>query len=750
MASGRSPSGWSSNGHRAPDEFDLASPRWQERPEAVAALAARLADGLSPLALHEKRVAESAARLEQLSRQLPPARRRELDQQLTLVRRYLRFREDGKHFLMLGYQLLRDLALEAGRRLGLGEDVFCLSSSELQESLTTGFAPLHLIHERRLVRAAEAKLVLGHVITEADLDALGQAAPCGEAQRLAAFPISAGLSTGPARIVRSLSAAGELGRGYVLVCPSTDPSWTPLFINAAGLILECGGTLSHGAVVARELGIPAVVCAGATQLFQDGEMIQVDGHHGAISRIEASNHQGHVENCSLAPVLRGEGWGEGGSGKGPSPCESRTGWLEAECSEAPAGTARKSVDGNSTRIPRHLIPPAVGRCERRGAHLRNLMLLVWGVYLAAAFLLPQDWLYQPSLELLDRLLWPVVAAWGKPAAVAVAALALALLSMLGQWLLTDTRRLRVAKERAAQLRKWALPLPAGTRRRQELLRLARPVQTRLLLAAMLPLALLLGPMVMSFLWFPQRVDPASWNAQPGATAYVVATVDGECPQPIRLAHDAALTLDEATPAAQSLPPIRATLEGRLARWQQSSDLSNLPWELQEAGRRISQNLVADLSAYLRHDLPPQTLSWTLYTPRDRPGRFPVTLSVGDASSTRTGAELAKASGGRQPPDDQRVSSIQTHVVLGDLYPPERKADLGDGKPSVQVVRPADRASPIKLVKVTYFEAKRPGRSTFWAPLARLGWSGWDAGWLLTYLLAYLPAMFLLRWLLRIP
>jgi hypothetical protein len=203
-------------------------------------------------------------------------------------------------------------------------------------------------------------------------------------------------------------------------------------------------------------------------------------------------------------------------------------------------------------------------------------------------------------------------------------------------------------------------------------------------------------------------------------------VDGEHTGPITLVHDVSLKLDDSTPAAQRLPPIRATLEERLAQWQQASDLSALPWEVQEAGRWISKQLLADLSEYLSHDLPPQTLAWTLYSPRDQPGRFALSLSA------------------------DGVGPVQTYAVLGDDAPPERKEDLGDGKGPVQVVRSSDPASPIKLVRVTYFEPQKQSRPVFWAPGANFGWSTWDVGWLLTYLAVYLPVMLLLRWLLRIP
>jgi hypothetical protein len=297
--------------------------------------------------------------------------------------------------------------------------------------------------------------------------------------------------------------------------------------------------------------------------------------------------------------------------------------------------------------------------------------------------------------------------------------------MIGQRLLTDNRRLRIARDRAAGLRRLAAQMPPGSARRQAMQRLARPVTMRITMAAAVPLAVVLGPMVMSFLWFPCRVDPAAQNARPGASVYVVASVDGEWTGPVVLEHDADLTLDELTPASQTLPPIRATLKRRLAQWQQSSDLSRLPWELQQVGRQVGKRLVDDLGEYLSHDIPPQTLGWTLSTPDEKAGRFEVRLSAGDA------APLAAA------------------IVLGDPFPPPFKEDLGDGKGPVQVVRPHDSTGPIQWVRVMYSQQKTRGQDVFWAPLSVWGW-GFDFGWLLTYILIYVPAMFALRFALRLP
>src|SRR3954467_15653966 len=121
-----------------------------------------------------------------------------------------------------------------------------------------------------------------------------------------AFPISPGAATAPARIVKNPTDPVPLPDRYILVCPSTDPSWTPLFTNAAGLILERGGTLSHGAVVAREMSIPAVVLRDATTLLHDDDELTIDGRQGTITRAQPPA-------STPSPGTPGEGRGGGSS-----------------------------------------------------------------------------------------------------------------------------------------------------------------------------------------------------------------------------------------------------------------------------------------------------------------------------------------------------------------------------------------------------------------------------------------------------
>ena len=116
--------------------------------------------------------------------------------------------------------------------------------------------------------------------TEPEAASAGSEAPDGS---LAGTPASAGRVTGTARVIIDPVGA-HLQPGEILVAPSTDPGWTPLFLTAGGLVMEMGGANSHGAVVAREYGIPAVVgVPGATARIVTGQKITVDGSAGTVS-----------------------------------------------------------------------------------------------------------------------------------------------------------------------------------------------------------------------------------------------------------------------------------------------------------------------------------------------------------------------------------------------------------------------------------------------------------------------------------
>lgn len=679
-------------GHRGSDEFDLAAPRWRQRPADLLAMAHRLRGGADPAHLHQQHLTRVNARLEQLRSKLSGNDADELDRRVNLARRYMRFREDGKYYLMLGYELLRDVALEAGRRLEIGDDVFMLSIEELIDALTVGYAPHHLIAQRKVQRRAEKKVTLPHVIDATNLDEIGSPPRVAGDGAIPAFAISPGVASGPARIVRSPdSAPADLGSGYILVCPSTDPSWTPLFTNAAGLVLECGGTLSHGAVVAREMSIPAVVLRDACAIIREGEALTLDGRQGMITR----GGQGSGTATDDAGRIKDEPKGSGAS-HGPETGAN--------------GGQRLTHGSSSTRIARDLIPPPSGRKDRRAAKLRNVMALGWGVYLALAFLLPEDWFYQPSMAILDAVLWPLVRLAGHAGAAAIIAGGMGALTMVMQKLLTDNRRLVVAKQRAAALTQEARALPADSPRGQALLRLASPVQMRVLGAAMVPLALILGPMIMIFMWLPARVDIAAWNAPAGTPVDVVAMVRPDAGGKVTLELPAALTLDETTPATQGVPDVRAALERYRQTQLKPSDLSALPWELREAAESRRVELIADLDSYLR-EIPPVPVTWKVRTPEKAEERWPIAI---------------KSSNG---------ATVSSQIVLGNRFPPGNSEITGlhDG--------------PLTSARILYPPA--PTRQHFLMKPIRIFGTEWEPGWLTVYLLAYLPAMFLTRIALKV-
>ena len=673
-------------GHRAPDEFDLATARWHERPAALDALIASLKGGPSPHTLHHRRAIAAQQRILELSATLSARDLAAFREHLAKVHHHLPWRENGKHHLMLGYQLLRDVALEAGRRLAIDEsaDVFLLTLPELRTSMSNGFAPLQRLAERRAERAALAPLNLPAVIDSNSINRLGESPAPEPGFRPNAFAISPGLATGPVRIVVKPEDFKATAPGYVLVCPSTDPSWTPLFVQAAAVIMERGGSLSHGAVVAREIGIPAVVLEGATRSYTEGEILTVDGRIGAVRR------EGETDNS----------------------ISSETNPLD-------------------TRVPPAQLPPPPSPKDRRTARLRNIALIFWAIFLAAVFLLPPAWLKLPCFRLLDALLLPAVDLIGRPALVAIMAIFLGFYSMLGQRLLTDNSRLLLAKARAVCLRREARTLPPDCPRRRALLAAAAPVQTRVAAAASVPLCLILGPMVLSFLWLPERVDPSNWNPTPGTTVYVIALVAGDHLGPVTLSAAAPLVIDDQTPAAQTLPPIRSILERQLSRWHQAGQPSpDLPWELREAARVTRDHTLASLDAFLKQPIPAQTIAWTVQSPKNQPGRFPIRLCADGATP------------------------VSTFIVLGNRQGPEPKVDFQNGKGLVQGMILTDLAQPIQNIKVLYASLRTRDKDLFWKPADHihvlLGSPIWLTPWLIVYLLAYIPAMFLAKWLLRVP
>jgi pyruvate,water dikinase len=198
---------------------------------------------------------------------------------------------DTMHFeLTRVFPPFRLLLLELGGRwaerglLAQPEDIFFLNMDEAAEVAESPRSLHELVEERRSEFEANKGRAWPDIIRgDEELSAEGrELAEISEGQ-LGGLGASPGVATGVARVIRGPEEFGKLKNGDILVAPFTNPIWTPLFAIAAGVVTEVGGMLSHGAIVAREYGIPSVMgIPGATDLVQEGEMIAVDGNKGIV------------------------------------------------------------------------------------------------------------------------------------------------------------------------------------------------------------------------------------------------------------------------------------------------------------------------------------------------------------------------------------------------------------------------------------------------------------------------------------
>ncbi len=205
------------------------------------------------------------------------------------VRTFSGYREYPKYGIVSRYFLYKQALLEEAEQLaragvvGAKEDCFYLTVDELEEAVRTQEADGRLIREREEAFSSYAALTPPRVITSEGEVVTGQYrrddVPPGA---LAGLPVSSGTVEGRARVILDLEAA-DLEPGDILVTAFTDPSWTALFVAIDGLVTEVGGLMTHGAVIAREYGLPAVVgVEHATELIRDRQRIRVHGTAGFV------------------------------------------------------------------------------------------------------------------------------------------------------------------------------------------------------------------------------------------------------------------------------------------------------------------------------------------------------------------------------------------------------------------------------------------------------------------------------------
>jgi rifampicin phosphotransferase len=284
-------------GMRCAGEIDITRPRWSERPTTLVPMILGNIKNVEPGAAERRfeqgrqaawnKEQELMARL----RALPDGEQKaeEAKRMIDRVRTFIGYREYPKYGMVSRYFVYKLALLDEAERLVQAsvlrdkEDIFFLRFEELRDVVRTHQVDDQLIRERKDAFWSYQALTPPRVLTS-DGEAVAGAyrredLPAGA---LVGLPVSSGTIEGRARVILDMAEA-DLEAGDILVTAYTDPSWTPLFVAIKGLVTEVGGLMTHGAVIAREYGLPAVVgVQHATRLIRDGQRIRVHGTDGYV------------------------------------------------------------------------------------------------------------------------------------------------------------------------------------------------------------------------------------------------------------------------------------------------------------------------------------------------------------------------------------------------------------------------------------------------------------------------------------
>ena len=286
---------------RCVGEIDITRPRWSERPATLVPMLLGNVKNFEPGAgerLFEEGLRKAQAKEQDVLtrlRTLPDGERKaeEAKRLIDRIRTFSGYREYPKYGMISRYfaykqALLREAdRLVEARVLREREDIFYLTFAELRDVVRTGQVDDQLIGQRKDAFRSYQALTPPRVLTsdgEAVAGTYRRAdVPAGA---LTGLPVSAGTVEGRARVILDMADA-DLEAGDILVTAFTDPSWTPAFVAIKGLVTEVGGLMTHGAVIAREYGLPAVVgVEHATRLIRDGQRIRVHGTDGYIEILD--------------------------------------------------------------------------------------------------------------------------------------------------------------------------------------------------------------------------------------------------------------------------------------------------------------------------------------------------------------------------------------------------------------------------------------------------------------------------------
>jgi phosphoenolpyruvate synthase/pyruvate phosphate dikinase len=284
-------------GMRCAGEIDITKTRWSEKPLTLVPMILSNVKNLEPGAGKRKfeqgrqeALKKEQELLERL-RQLPDGEQKaaETKEIISLLRNFAGYREYPKYGIVSLYFVYKQALLKEAAQLVQAnvihekEDIYYLTFEELREVVRTHNLDHELIDKRKEEHKLFGKLTPPRVITSDGEIVTGkynrEDLPAGA---IAGTAVSSGVIEGRARVILNMEDA-DLEDGDILVTAFTDPSWTPLFVSIKGLVTEVGGLMTHGAVIAREYGLPAVVgVADATRLIKDGQQIRVNGTDGYV------------------------------------------------------------------------------------------------------------------------------------------------------------------------------------------------------------------------------------------------------------------------------------------------------------------------------------------------------------------------------------------------------------------------------------------------------------------------------------
>lgn len=284
-------------GMRCPGEIDITRPRWSEKPTTLIPVILNNIKNFEPNAGKRKfeqgqqEALEKEQELLERLNKLPDGKQKvkETKEKIDLIRNFIGYREYPKYGMVSRYFVYKQALLKEAEQLVQKsvihekEDIYYLTFQELHDVVRTNKLDYQIISIRKDEYRLYEKLTPPRVITS-DGEALSgkyrrENLPDGA---IAGLSVSCGVIEGRARVILNMEDA-DLEDGDILVTSFTDPSWTPLFVSIKGLVTEVGGLMTHGAVIAREYGLPAVVgVENATKLIKDGQQIRVHGTEGFV------------------------------------------------------------------------------------------------------------------------------------------------------------------------------------------------------------------------------------------------------------------------------------------------------------------------------------------------------------------------------------------------------------------------------------------------------------------------------------